>query len=89
MNETLEQAALRIANEVYGSWPHTKDIEFSRRIADWLSEEQEPAGWIQPDHLAKVFVGAPFLCRVAGEKMHSDFIPFYLRPTKHKARRKE
>ena len=43
--------------------------------------DQEPAAWIQPDHLQKAIV-APFLCRVEPTKRLSDFKPIYTHPPK-------
>ena len=83
MTPTQREAALRLAEG-----PRTSGELWGRAVIALLRElaaepVQEPAIWIQSNHLQHAKNG-PYLARTGPTKLMSDFIPLYAAPQQRK-----
>ena len=90
MNETQRSAAERLAFEQwYDAQPDGRidpwDVWQAAALLRELAAEpvQEPAIWIQSNHLQHAKNG-PYLARTGPTKLMSDFIPLYAAPQQRK-----
>ena len=87
MNETQRAAAERLADELQrfdGAERESLRDEAAALLRELAAEPmQEPAIWIQSNHLQHAKNG-PYLARTGPTKLMSDFIPLYAAPQQRK-----
>ena len=85
MTPTQRAAALRLADALTGVGFVANDLNLAAALLRELAAEpvQEPAIWIQSNHLQHAKNG-PYLARTGPTKLMSDFIPLYAAPQQRK-----
>ena len=87
MTPTQREAALRLADELQrfdGAERESLRDEAAALLRELAAEPmQEPAIWIQSNHLQHAKNG-PYLARTGPTKLMSDFIPLYAAPQQRK-----